>query len=57
MTAKKPSKVRAEDLVATTLFNSEGYGVLHIDFDDLAKRFSCRVWGDHFNSSRALSRR
>ena len=39
MTAKKPSKLRAEDLVALTLFNSDGHRVLHIDFDDLAKRF------------------
>jgi hypothetical protein len=35
MTAKKP---RAEDLVAMTLFNGDGR-VLHIDFDDLVKRF------------------
>jgi hypothetical protein len=35
MTAKKP---RAEDLVAMTLFNGDGRG-LHIDFDDLVKRF------------------
>ena len=41
MTSKKltnPSKLRAEDLVAMTLFDGDGH-VLHIDFDDLAKRF------------------
>jgi hypothetical protein len=39
MTAKRTSKLHAEDLVALTLFNSDGYRMLHVDFDDLAKRF------------------
>ena len=35
---KKPTKLRAEDLVAMTLFDGDGR-VLTIDFDDLVKRF------------------
>ena len=35
---KKPTKLRAEDLAAHTLCTSDGL-VLHIDFDDLVKRF------------------
>jgi hypothetical protein len=37
------TKSRAEDLVAVTLFNSGDYHVLHIDFDDLAKRFGAKT--------------
>jgi hypothetical protein len=37
------TKPRAEDLVAVTLFNSGDYRVLHIDFDDLVKRFGKRI--------------
>jgi AAA domain len=33
------AKLRAEDLVALTLFNNDDHRVLCIDFDDLAKRF------------------
>ena len=33
------AKLRAEDSVALTLFNSDGRLVLCVDFDDLAKRF------------------
>jgi hypothetical protein len=42
MTARKPT-MRAEDIVAATLFNSDGYRVLHIDFDDLVKRFGKKI--------------